>query len=89
MTLSALLAKLDTDPGKRGREFERICRWVAWRMPLSTDASSVASALVRVAGCLGPDAGIDNDLFYEPNTSMLFSDAKQAASDIAAEVTEL
>jgi H+-translocating NAD(P) transhydrogenase subunit beta len=34
-------------------------------------------------------AGIDNDLFYEPNTSMLFSDAKQAASDIAAEVQEL
>ena len=34
-------------------------------------------------------AGIDNDLFYEPNTSMLFSDAKQAASDIAAEIENL
>ena len=34
-------------------------------------------------------AGIDNDLFYEPNTSMLFSDAKKAAADIAAEVGEL
>jgi proton-translocating NAD(P)+ transhydrogenase subunit beta len=34
-------------------------------------------------------AGIDNDLFYEDNTSMLFSDAKGAASDIAAQVEEL
>jgi len=34
-------------------------------------------------------AGIDNDLFYEDNTSMLFADAKQAATDIASEVTEL
>ncbi len=34
-------------------------------------------------------AGIDNDLFYEPNTSMLFADAKAAASDIAAEIEKL
>ena len=34
-------------------------------------------------------AGIDNDLFYDEKTSMLFSDAKQAAADIAAEVGEL
>jgi len=34
-------------------------------------------------------AGIDNDLFYAPNTSMLFGDAKQAASDIASEIAEL
>jgi proton-translocating NAD(P)+ transhydrogenase subunit beta len=34
-------------------------------------------------------AGIDNDLFYEPNTSMLFGDAKQAATDIAAEIAQL
>jgi proton-translocating NAD(P)+ transhydrogenase subunit beta len=34
-------------------------------------------------------AGIDNDLFYEPNTSMLFGDAKQAAADIAAQIQEL
>jgi NAD(P) transhydrogenase subunit beta len=34
-------------------------------------------------------AGIDNDLFYEPNTSMLFSDAKPAASEIAAEIQNL
>jgi len=34
-------------------------------------------------------AGIDNDLFYAPNTSMLFGDAKQAASDIASEIQGL
>jgi NAD(P) transhydrogenase subunit beta len=34
-------------------------------------------------------AGIDNDLFYEPNTSMLFADAKAAASEIAAEIQGL
>ena len=34
-------------------------------------------------------AGIDNDLFYHPKTSMLFSDAKQAAADIAAEIENL
>jgi NAD(P) transhydrogenase subunit beta len=34
-------------------------------------------------------AGIDNDLFYEPNTSMLFADAKAAAGEIAAEIENL
>ena len=34
-------------------------------------------------------AGIDNDLFYYPKTSMLFADAKRAAADIAGEIREL
>ena len=34
-------------------------------------------------------AGIDNPLFYEEKTSMLFGDAKQSVSDIAAEVEAL
>ena len=49
-----------------------------------------AHEVIVIKRSLSPGfAGIDNDLFYEPNTSMLFSDAKQAASDIAAEVGEL
>ena len=34
-------------------------------------------------------AGIDNPLFYEDKTSMLFGDAKQSVSDITAEVGAL
>ena len=34
-------------------------------------------------------AGIDNDLFYLPNTDMLFADAKAAAGEIAAAIEDL
>jgi NAD(P) transhydrogenase subunit beta len=34
-------------------------------------------------------AGIDNPLFYEPKTSLLFGDAKQSVSEITAEVQAL
>jgi H+-translocating NAD(P) transhydrogenase subunit beta len=34
-------------------------------------------------------AGIDNPLFYEPKTSMLFGDAKQSVSEVTAEVQAL
>jgi NAD(P) transhydrogenase subunit beta len=34
-------------------------------------------------------AGIDNDLFYEPNTTMLFAYAKAAASEVASEIEQL
>jgi NAD(P) transhydrogenase subunit beta len=51
---------------------------------------SEAQQVIVIKRSLSPGfAGIDNDLFYEPNTSMLFADAKQAASDIATEITEL
>jgi len=49
-----------------------------------------AQQVIVIKRSLSPGfAGIDNDLFYEPNTSMLFADAKQAAGDIAAEVENL
>jgi NAD(P) transhydrogenase subunit beta len=49
-----------------------------------------ANEVIVIKRSLSPGfAGIDNDLFYEPNTSMLFADAKQAAADIASEVQDL
>ena len=49
-----------------------------------------AREVIVIKRSLSPGfAGIDNDLFYKDNTSMLFSDAKGAASDIAAQVEEL
>ena len=49
-----------------------------------------AQQVIVIKRSLSPGfAGIDNDLFYEPNTSMLFADAKQAAADIASEVEGL
>jgi H+-translocating NAD(P) transhydrogenase subunit beta len=49
-----------------------------------------AHQVIVIKRSLSPGfAGIDNDLFYHEKTSMLFSDAKAAAQDIAAEVQEL
>jgi NAD(P) transhydrogenase subunit beta len=51
---------------------------------------SEAQQAIVIKRSLSPGfAGIDNDLFYEPNTSMLFADAKQAAADIASEISQL
>src|ERR1700742_3851969 len=51
---------------------------------------SEANEVIVIKRSLSPGfAGIDNDLFYKDNTSMLFSDAKGAAQDIAAEVENL
>ena len=49
-----------------------------------------AQEVIVIKRSLSPGfAGIDNDLFYEPNTSMVFADAKQAAGEIAAEIQNL
>jgi H+-translocating NAD(P) transhydrogenase subunit beta len=49
-----------------------------------------AKEVIVIKRSLSPGfAGIDNDLFYEENTPMLFSDAKAAAQEIAAEVENL
>jgi NAD(P) transhydrogenase subunit beta len=51
---------------------------------------SEAKEVIVIKRSLSPGfAGIDNDLFYRPNTSMLFADAKQAAADVAREIREL
>jgi H+-translocating NAD(P) transhydrogenase subunit beta len=49
-----------------------------------------ARQVIVIKRSLSPGfAGIDNDLFYEDKTSMLFSDAKAAAQEITAEVQQL
>jgi NAD(P) transhydrogenase subunit beta len=49
-----------------------------------------AHQVIVIKRSLSPGfAGIDNDLFYEENTSMLFSDAKAAAQEIASEIEGL
>ncbi len=51
---------------------------------------SEAQQVIVIKRSLSPGfAGIDNDLFYEENSSMLFSDAKAAAQEIAGEVEGL
>jgi NAD(P) transhydrogenase subunit beta len=34
-------------------------------------------------------AGIDNELYYEPETQMLFGDAKSAVQDITSELSQI
>jgi NAD(P) transhydrogenase subunit beta len=49
-----------------------------------------AASVVVVKRSLSPGfAGIDNPLFYDPKTSMLFADAKQALEQVAAAVKAL
>ena len=49
-----------------------------------------AQQVIVIKRSLSPGfAGIDNDLFYMDKTAMLFDDAKKAAQEIAAEVTQL
>jgi NAD(P) transhydrogenase subunit beta len=57
-------------------------------MPI-LDVSQSKSVIVLKRSMASGFAGIDNPLFYEPETSMLFGDAKQSVSDITAAVEGL
>jgi NAD(P) transhydrogenase subunit beta len=57
-------------------------------MPI-LEVDNAQSVIVLKRSMASGFAGIDNPLFYEPKTSMLFGDAKQSVSEITAEVTAL
>ena len=57
-------------------------------MPI-LDVDKAASVIVLKRSMSSGFAGIDNPLFYDPKTSMLFGDAKASVSDILAEVHAL
>ncbi|MCX6389863.1 MAG: NAD(P)(+) transhydrogenase (Re/Si-specific) subunit beta [Solirubrobacterales bacterium] len=54
---------------------------------LEVDQSAATVVLKRSMGA--GFAGIDNPLFYDPKTSLLFGDAKESVSEITAEVQAL
>jgi NAD(P) transhydrogenase subunit beta len=54
-------------------------------MPI-LDVDKSASVIVLKRSMNSGFAGIDNPLFYDPKTSMLFGDAKQSVADITSEV---
>ena len=47
------------------------------------------SVIVLKRGMASGFAGIDNDLFYDPKTSMLFGDAKSSVGEIVEELKAL
>jgi NAD(P) transhydrogenase subunit beta len=72
-----------TNPAARSNESSPI-----YGMPiLDVDKSQAVIVLKR---SMNPGfAGIDNELYYEENTQMLFGDAKKSISDVLGEVKEL
>jgi H+-translocating NAD(P) transhydrogenase subunit beta len=57
-------------------------------MPI-LEVSDSKSVIVLKRSMASGFAGIDNPLFYEPETSMLFGDAKQSVSDVTAAIQAL
>ncbi|HEX5829634.1 MAG TPA: NAD(P)(+) transhydrogenase (Re/Si-specific) subunit beta [Gemmatimonadaceae bacterium] len=57
-------------------------------MPI-LNADKARSVIVLKRGMSAGFAGIENDLFYAPNTSMLFGDAKASLSKLVSEVKGL
>jgi NAD(P) transhydrogenase subunit beta len=49
-----------------------------------------AHSVVVIKRSMNPGfAGIENELYFKPNTSMLFGDAKAAVTDITKELAEI
>ncbi len=57
-------------------------------MPI-LEVSQSKSVIVLKRSMASGFAGIDNPLFYEPETSMLFGDAKQSVTDVTAAIQAL
>jgi NAD(P) transhydrogenase subunit beta len=57
-------------------------------MPI-LDVDKSGSVIVLKRSMSSGFAGIDNPLFYDPKTAMLFGDAKGSVSDILSEVQAL
>jgi NAD(P) transhydrogenase subunit beta len=57
-------------------------------MPI-LEVDQAQSVIVLKRSMASGFAGIDNPLFYEPKTSMLFGDAKASVSEVTSEVTSL
>jgi NAD(P) transhydrogenase subunit beta len=57
-------------------------------MPI-LDVDKAASVIVLKRSMSSGFAGIDNPLFYDPKTAMLFGDAKTSVSDVISEVQAL
>jgi H+-translocating NAD(P) transhydrogenase subunit beta len=57
-------------------------------MPI-LEVNGSGSVIVLKRSMASGFAGIDNPLFYDPKTAMLFGDAKQSVSDITSEVQAL
>jgi proton-translocating NAD(P)+ transhydrogenase subunit beta len=57
-------------------------------MPI-LEVNESGSVIVLKRSMASGFAGIDNPLFYDPKTAMLFGDAKQSVSDITSEVQSL
>jgi len=57
-------------------------------MPI-LDVDKATSVIVLERSMASGFAGIDNPLFYEPKTAMLFGDAKASVADVVSEVHAL
>jgi superfamily II DNA or RNA helicase len=58
-TLGELMTRLSEERGRRGRQFERICKWYLENDPLFSDQLRKVWLWDEWPGRFGPDAGID------------------------------